>query len=160
MNNPYASLLLSQHYYPDAYAKIKGGTSYPDIFGNANFYHNPAAKGIIIEVEVSALPGPPVDCPHFLGLHIHENGNCSNNFADTGMHYNPQGKEHPCHAGDLPSLLNNNGYAYLCFYDSFLSIEDVMGRSIIIHDNRDDFTSQPAGDSGAKIACGVIKAFQ
>ncbi len=159
MHNPYSSLLLSQHYYPDAYAKIKGGTLFPDISGYANFYDNPAAKGIIIEVEVSALPVSQVDCPHFLGLHIHENGDCSNNFANTGTHYNPKEHEHPCHAGDLPSLLNNNGYAYLCFYNCFLSIEDVIGRSILIHDNRDDFTSQPAGDSGEKIACGTIEPF-
>lgn len=159
MNNPTSSLLLSQHYQPNAFATIRGGTSYPDIYGTANFFENPFTKGLIIEIEVTLLPSFTPDCPHFLGMHLHEKGDCRNNFADTGMHYNPKKREHPCHAGDFPSLLNNDGYAYLCFYDSFLTLEDVIGRSLIIHAKRDDFTTQPAGDSGEKIACGVVQAY-
>jgi len=60
------------------------------------------------------------------------------------------------HAGDLVPLLNNNGYAYLTFYDNRFSINDINGKSIVIHSMRDDFTNQPAGDSGEKIGCGVI----
>ena len=89
-------------------------------------------------------------------MHIHEYGDCSDDFANTGMHYNPTGADHPFHIGDLVPLLNSNGYAFTAFYDSFLRIEDVVGKTIIIHDNRDDFTSQPSGDSGEKIGCGVI----
>lgn len=62
------------------------------------------------------------------------------------------------HAGDMPSLLNNGGYAYLSFYDEHFRLEDILGRSLVIHSQRDDFTSQPAGDSGEKIGCGVIRA--
>ena len=60
------------------------------------------------------------------------------------------------HTGDLPPLLNNNGYAYLSFYDNRFRLKEILGKSIIIHSRRDDFTSQPAGDSGEKIGCGVI----
>ena len=159
MTSPISPFLLSQHYKQHAIAMISGGEKHPDIYGMAIFYENPFTKGLMIEVEVSHLPATPWNCPHFLGMHIHETGDCSENFTKTGMHYNPSGQAHPCHAGDLPPLLNNNGYAYLCFYDKYLSLEDITGRSLVIHEKRDDFTSQPSGDSGEKIACGVIKGY-
>lgn len=143
---------------PDAAAIINGGTAYPDLYGIANFYASRWDIGIIIEVEVYGLPNSKSYSPRFFGMHIHEYGDCSDNFANTGMHYNPTGADHPFHIGDLVPLLNSNGYAFTAFYDSFLRIEDVVGRTIVIHDNRDDFTSQPAGDSGEKIGCGVILA--
>lgn len=61
--------------------------------------------------------------------------------------------------GDLPPLLSNRGYAWTAFYDTRFGISDIVGRSLIIHENRDDFTTQPAGDSGKKIACGVISVY-
>ena len=144
---------------PKALAIIEVGNTYPDLFGIALFYETLTSTGLLIEVEVYSLPPNSVDCPQFLGMHIHEKGDCSNNFANTGMHLNPNQKQHPCHLGDLPPLLNNNGYAYLCFYNGFLTLDDVLGHSLVIHKNRDDFTSQPAGNSGDKIACGVINPF-
>lgn len=157
MTQSTSSFLLSEHYRPNASAVLRGGTSYPDIYGIANFFENPFTKGLIIEIEIENLPSLTPDCPHFLGMHLHEKGDCSDHFSNTGLHYNPYHQKHPCHTGDFPSLLNNEGYAYLCFYDSFLTLEEVLDRSIIIHVNRDDFTSQPAGDSGEKIACGVVQ---
>ena len=59
--------------------------------------------------------------------------------------------------GDLPPLLGNNGYAWTAFFDKRFTIDEIIGKSIIIHNMRDDFTSQPSGDSGTKIGCGVIK---
>lgn len=141
---------------PDAFAIIRGGDAYPGIMGAANFYQTKWNVGIMVEVELSGLPNNASDAPRFLAMHIHENGNCEDNFANTGMHYNPTSAVHPYHLGDLPAVLNSNGYAYIVFYDSFLSIHDIMDRSIIIHGKRDDFTSQPSGDAGDKIACGVI----
>lgn len=72
-------------------------------------------------------------------------------------HYNPNHTEHPNHAGDLPPLLSNNGYAFLGFYTNRFHPEDVIGRTIIIHVNPDDFVSQPSGNAGEMIACGVIR---
>ena len=141
---------------PDAYAIIRGGSSFPDIFGIANFYETQWGIGLLVEVELTNLPNTASNSPRFLGLHLHENGDCTDDFANTGMHYNPTNAIHPYHIGDFPSILNSNGYAYGAFYDSFLSIPKVLGRSVILHDNRDDFTTQPSGDSGTKIACGVI----
>lgn len=90
-------------------------------------------------------------------MHIHENGDCSDNFSKTGQHYRLPGQEHPSHLGDLPPLLSNQGYAWTAFYDKRFTLPDILGRSLVIHGGTDDFRSQPSGDSGSKIACGVIK---
>lgn len=143
---------------PDASAIIRGGNAYPEISGIANFYRTRWDSGLMVEVELANLPNRVSYAPRFLGMHIHENGNCRRDFAYTGMHYNPTNAVHPYHLGDLPSVLNSNGYAYLVFYDGFLSLDSILGRSIIIHSKSDDFMTQPSGDSGDKIACGVIRS--
>ena len=96
----------------------------------------------------------------FFGFHIHENGDCSDNFANTGSHYNPQNQIHPNHAGDLPSLLSNRGYAWTVFFDSYLTIPEIIGKSVVVHKLADDFSTQPSGNSGTKIACGVIQPWK
>ena len=50
------------------------------------------------------------------------------------------------------------GYAWLSFYDKRFTIKDILGRSVVVHSGADDFHSQPSGNSGAKIACGVIRS--
>ena len=65
--------------------------------------------------------------------------------------------EHPNHSGDMPPLLGNQGYAWMAFYDKRFTIPEIIGKSLIIHRMPDNFTTQPAGDSGERIACGVIK---
>lgn len=141
---------------PQAMAEISGGTDYPDIHGVVLFYEAPYS-GVVIEAKIYDLPVETRETPAFFGFHIHENGDCSDNFANTGGHYNPEDHPHPSHAGDLPPLLSGNGYSWLSFYDSCLSITQVLGKSVIIHGNVDDFTTQPAGNAGEKIACGVVK---
>ena len=54
--------------------------------------------------------------------------------------------------------MGNQGYAWQVFYDKRFFVDDILGRSVIIHSMTDDFSSQPSGNSGAKIGCGVIKA--
>lgn len=134
-----------------AEARILGNTGYPELFGKALFTQMPVG-GVSITVEVVGLPPES----GFLGMHIHEVGDCTQPFDKTGNHYNSTEAAHPMHAGDLPPLLNNNGYAYLSFYDNRFQLKEILGKSIVIHSMRDDFTSQPAGDSGEKIGCGVI----
>lgn len=150
------SMSIKSH-IPDASAIIRGGNVYPDISGVANFYSVRSDIGLMVEVELANLPNHRCYAPRFLGMHIHEDGNCQDNFIHTGMHYNPSNAVHPYHLGDLPPILNSDSYSYLVFYDSFLELNDIIGRSIIIHSKRDDFTTQPSGDSGDKIACGVIQ---
>jgi Cu-Zn family superoxide dismutase len=144
---------------PGAVAKIKGSDKYPKVNGTASFY--PTFGGTLVVAEVFGLPTEKEKCSNgIFAFHIHEGTQCTGNandpFAAAGGHYNPEGCEHPHHAGDLPPLFGNNGYAWSCVFTDRFSVNDVMGRTVIIHRNVDDFTTQPAGNAGEKIACGVI----
>ena len=59
--------------------------------------------------------------------------------------------KHPMHAGDLPPLPSSGGYAWLAYYNANLELYDIVGRSVIVHRNSDDFRSQPSGDAGEKM---------
>lgn len=116
----------------------------------------------MVYVEVRGLPQEEGACAgRFFGFHIHEGTDCGGNeedpFADAMSHYDQNGCEHPHHGGDLPPLLGNNGLAAAAFLTNRFFVEEVIGRTIIIHDHPDDFTTQPSGGSGIKIACGVIQ---
>ena len=144
---------------PEAVADIMGSDEYPDIMGVVRFYQ--LKIGVMVITEVTGLPGC-VDacmCPVF-GFHIHSGGDCSGNredaFADAMGHYNPDNCAHPYHAGDMPPLFGNCGYAFSAFLSSRFCVDEIVGRTVIFHLHPDDFHTQPAGDSGMKIACGVI----
>lgn len=98
-----------------------------------------------------------VSSSNFHAMHIHEHGDCTIPFNRTGDHYNPTMQMHPYHAGDMVPLLENDGFAYQVFYDKRFSIDDIIGKSVIIHSKMDDFMTQPSGNSGNKIGCGVIR---
>lgn len=145
---------------PAAQAVINGSAQYPDIRGTASFY--PVINGTLVITEVQGLPFTPGACnARIFALHIHEGASCTGNaqdpFANTGGHYNPDECEHPQHAGDLPPLFGNEGYAWGAVVTNRFDINEVIGHTIIIHAGPDDFTTQPAGNAGAKIACGVIQ---
>ena len=143
-----------------AHAQINGNQTNPDLSGTANFYSSPSG-GTWVEIEVFSLPNKNVkNSSNFYGLHIHETGNCTPPFDKTGGHLNPFNETHPNHIGDLPPLLGNEGYAYLAFFTNRFTLSEIENKSIIIHSKPDDFTSQPAGNSGDKIACGVIRTIQ
>ena len=140
---------------PQAWAYIMGADNYLDLKGVVLFY--PMKDASLVVVSVEGLPGTG-----FYGLHIHEGRSCTGNmedpFADAGLHFNPANREHPEHAGDLPPLLSNEGMAYLAFVTGRFIPKELIGRTIIIHDMPDDFTSQPSGNAGRKIACGEIQS--
>lgn len=142
---------------PEAEAWVRGGTAFPNISGLVKFYKTMYA-GILVEAEFFNLPD--VAAPgssNFYAMHIHEYGDCSDNFSKAGGHYGAPGSLHPNHAGDMPPLLANQGYAWTAFYDKRFTIEDILGRAVIIHQNPDDFHTQPSGNSGPMIACGQIR---
>ena len=102
------------------------------------------------------------------GFHAHEKGDCSSGDGmSTGGHFNPTGKPHgkpdaEHHAGDMPALkADANGNAQASFTLSGVTVgsgtTDLVGRGLIVHAAPDDYTTQPTGNSGARIACGVIK---
>ena len=150
----FAGLLAENR--PQAAAWVRGGAAAPRLSGLVKFYDT-IYGGVLIETEIFGLPNiSSQGSSDFYALHIHETGDCSHQFAKTGNHYNPAGLPHPQHAGDLLPLLGNQGYAWGAFYDKRFQIKDILGRPVVIHRNRNDSTSQPAGDAGEKIGCGVI----
>ncbi len=149
---------LLAHAAPAAVAWIQGNASQPQLAGSVKFYQT-SYGGVLIAAEIFGLPNIHIQgSGNFYGMHIHEYGNCSIPFDQTGNHYNPDHKPHPQHAGDLPPLLGNQGYAYQVFYDKRFFVDAILGRSVVIHSMADDFTSQPSGNSGEKIGCGIIQA--
>ena len=138
---------------PDAVARIKGGEEAPQLTGCVQFYQENGC--VLIVARVSGLPR--VSETGFFGFHIHQGESCSGaDFFETGSHYSPTGQAHPKHAGDLPPLLAYQGNAYLSVRSDRFSVKDIIGRTVVIHSDPDDFRSQPAGNAGKKIACGVI----
>jgi Cu-Zn family superoxide dismutase len=103
------------------------------------------------------------------GFHVHEVGDCSApDAASAKGHFNPFGKPHAHytaperHAGDLPALkADARGRAEFEVELNIISLAggpaNIIGRSVVVHANADDFRTQPAGNSGARIACGVIR---
>lgn len=145
---------------PAAVAKIEGSLKYPNIRGTVSFYN--AAGGSVVAAQIYGLPNAFNACDNrIFAMHIHEGESCTDNakdpFADVMGHYNPYNCPHPAHAGDLPPLFENIGYAWNAVYTDRFKINEVIGRSVIIHSRPDDFTSQPSGNAGEKIACGEIK---
>ena len=103
------------------------------------------------------------------GFHIHDKGDCSSGDGmSAGGHFNPTGQPHGAHtaahhhAGDLPSIhADAAGNATIKFDSKAISVgsgaTDVVGKGLIVHRDPDDFTTQPTGNSGPRIACAVIQ---
>lgn len=142
-----------------AAAKIRGSCKYPEICGTVTFRQN--CGGVLVTADIHGLPRGECVCDRkIFALHIHSGSSCTGNsadcFADAGTHFNPCSCEHPSHAGDLPPLFSNNGGAYMSVLTDRITVDDIIGKTVIIHSMPDDFTTQPSGNSGEKIACGVI----
>lgn len=139
---------------PDAVARIRGGLEAPRLSGCVRFYQENGC--VFVAAEIFGLPGESET--GIFGFHIHQGGNCSGtDFSGTGSHYNPVDQVHPKHAGDLPPLIRCRGNAYLSFRTDRFSVEEIVGKTVVIHSDPDDFHTQPAGNAGMKIACGVIR---
>ena len=101
------------------------------------------------------------------GIHIHECGDCSAaDGSSAGSHFNPMAKSHGApmdamrHEGDMGNIeADDSGKAHMEYIDKNISLEgmiSIIGRSVIVHKNEDDLKTQPTGNAGARIACGVI----
>lgn len=145
---------------PDATANINGAEGYPQIKGTSKFYQT--ELGVLVVSNVNGLPYNGERCGgRIYGMHIHDGlgciGSTAGGYTDIGFHYNPENCPHPAHAGDLlPLFANRGGYALSAFLTERFRVSEVIGRPLFIHSNPDDFTSQPAGNAGKAIACGVI----
>lgn len=123
-----------------------------------------AENGVRVNLNARGLP------PGVHGLHFHENGVCdAPSFAGAGGHYNPTGRQHGTenpqgsHAGDLPNLtVGANGEGEIETVKEGVTLRGANpllkqgGTALVIHAGADDYRTDPSGNSGARIACGVI----
>jgi superoxide dismutase, Cu-Zn family len=150
-----------------AYAMIQEGPLAPKINGYVFFREVP--NGVEVFIEVHGLPQyqkgtankKPIG-PH--GFHLHEKGVCeigdkADPFQSAGGHWNPTNQPHGNHAGDFPVLFSNDGYGKMTFFTNKFKVDDVIGKGVIIHQHPDDYQSQPSGDAGKRLACGVIMKY-
>jgi Cu-Zn family superoxide dismutase len=119
---------------------------------------------VLVDVSVSGIP-PNRE----VGFHIHDKGDCSSGDGMSAAgHFNPLGKPHAHfttterHAGDLPALrADASGNARLIVEMDVITVTDgptsIIGRGLIVHADPDDYKTQPTGNAGARIACGVIQ---
>ena len=155
---------FNENPYSRAVAYISGGPVAPDVQGMMIFADVPG--GTEVFAEVFGLPpykpetgeNPPISP---FGFHLHENGTCevgdaTEPFTAAGGHWNPTNQPHGNHVGDFPVLFSNEGYAKMSFFTDKFRISDIIGKAVIIHENPDDYRTQPAGAAGKRLACGVI----
>lgn len=144
---------------------IRGGPLAPQITGVVWFMDIPDGTGVWVNIQglppyQPGINGQQPIGPH--GFHIHQVGNCSpgtasDPFPNTGEHWNPTNQPHGNHPGDFPVLFSNNGKCLMYFFTDKFSVDQIVGKSVVIHQNPDDYRTQPAGNSGKKLACGVIQ---
>lgn len=130
--------------------------------GEATLEQTP--HGVLMTVDLHGLP------PGEHAFHIHEVGKCEPPFKSAGGHFNPTHKQHGIknpagmHAGDLPNIyVPEDGKLKFDVFATGVSLQkgknslfDADGSSLVIHAGPDDCKTDPAGDAGARIACGVI----
>ncbi len=142
-----------------------------------------SASGSLVSGKVTVMPmaggvhltgtvgGLPPNSTH--GFHIHEKGDCSAADASSaGPHFNPAAAPHgkaesgAHHAGDMDNVVSNaEGVVHLDVHVNGVTLgggaaNDIAGRALVVHAAPDDYTSQPAGNAGARVACGVITVTQ
>ena len=129
---------------------------------NGTVTFTPVADGVRVHAEVGGLT------PGKHGFHIHEFGDCSAaDFSSAGAHFNPTNQPHAGpdtatrHEGDMGNVeADASGNAKLDYVDHQISLTDdvksAIGRSVVVHAKPDDLKTQPSGDAGGRIACGVI----
>ena len=129
------------------------------VTGKVTFEQTPVGVKVVVELK-GLNPGKH-------GFHIHECGDCTAaDGTSAGGHFNPEMKSHGAptdamhHAGDMGNVdADANGNVQLEYVDASISLygsQSIIGRSIIVHKSEDDMKTQPTGNSGARIACGVI----
>lgn len=128
--------------------------------GTATLTQTP--HGVLIAVDLHHLK------PGVHAIHLHETGKCEPPFKTAGGHFNPGHKQHGflvdegAHGGDLPNLdVPANGSVKAEFIANGVDLEGALldpdGSALVVHAKADDYKSQPAGDAGDRVACGVIQ---
>lgn len=149
-----------------AMAKLQGDPANTGFSGSVTFSPAPDG-GVHVVADVKGVP------PGKHGLHLHANGECvhgdeaGKHFSSAGGHFNPANAPHACpptdprHAGDFGNIeVDASGNGHLDFVSKDISVAagatSVVGKAVILHAGADDCTTQPTGNSGDRLACGVI----
>ncbi len=124
-----------------------------------------SSGGVLIRLEVSGLPAG-----QWVAFHVHETGKCDHGTGhdSAGGHFNPSAREHGFksaggpHAGDMPNqYVGADGVLRAEVFNAAVSLDDgeagIAGRALMIHAKADDYASQPSGNAGERLACGVIE---
>src|SRR5438128_12460046 len=148
---PSAPLKAIAAVHPTEGSKVSGTVTFTEV-----------ADGVQVHAELTGLT------PGKHGVHVHEFGDCSAvDASSAGAHFNPTNQPHAGpdtgarHEGDMGNIeADASGGAKLDYVDRQISLtndaKSVIGRSVVVHAKPDDLKTQPSGDSGARIACGVI----
>ncbi len=131
------------------------------VIGSVSFERSPDGVGILVHVTLDNLT------PGEHGLHVHQHGDCTAfDAASAGEHFDTANAPHagrdmnPRHVGDLGNVLaDERGHVDVTFTDAMIALsgaDSIIGRSVVVHADPDDLVSQPSGNSGARVACGVI----
>ncbi len=138
--------------HPTKGSKVKGKVTFTSV----------EEGGVRIVADIEGLS------PGKHGFHVHEHGDCSaHNASSAGGHFNPDNKAHGApnaairHVGDLGNIeADKNGHAHYDVVDHVIALEgtnNIIDKAVIVHEKEDDFKTQPTGNAGEKVACGVIK---
>jgi Cu-Zn family superoxide dismutase len=132
--------------------------------GSANLTQTP--RGVLVNVAVKGLP------PGEHAFHVHAVGKCEPPFTTAGGHFNPDAKKHGlmaadgAHAGDMPNLhIPQSGELTVEIVNAAITLEkgkpnsvfDADGSALVIHAGSDDYKTDPTGEAGGRIACGVVQ---
>lgn len=142
---------------------VLAGPPGSQVSGRVTFNEGP--QGVAVIAQFTGASGNGLH-----GFHLHEVGDCTPpDFTSAGGHFNPTGAPHGArdaaqhHAGDLGNIrINADGAGRLELTSHSITVapgpSSVIGRSVILHEKEDDLVTQPTGNAGGRIACGVIKA--
>jgi Cu-Zn family superoxide dismutase len=121
--------------------------------------------GVLMELDLRGLPPG-----EWVAFHVHETGTCdaASHYQSAGGHFNPTGRDHGYlapngpHAGDMPNQsVGSDGALRAQVFNPSVTLDDgdagIGGRALMIHAKPDDYTSQPSGDAGDRLACAVIE---
>lgn len=145
-------------------AEVTLNSMYPDttVTGMATFQQNGDKVKLTLNVTI------PSKANQSVAVHIHENGDCGDVGKNAGPHWNPGSKDHGkwgengFHSGDIGNIeLDGEGKGNIELETDMWSIggdstKNILNRALVVHGGKDDFKSQPSGNAGSRIGCGVI----
>ncbi len=162
----FAALLLAATAMPAAAQMSQAGLKSADGKDVGSVKLTQLPDGVLLTLEARGLPAGT----H--AFHVHAVGKCEPPFTSAGGHFNPAGKKHGImaeqgyHAGDMPNIhVPESGNLTIEVMNASITLEkgkpnsvfDTDGSAIVIHEGADDYKSDPAGDAGKRIACGIIQ---